>query len=135
MDNYGIECTGFDDLAKKIEELGMHIDIVAKDVLTAGGKGSVNAFKSCVPVSKRSNEQGHARDNVKLTRVKKNKNGRHQIQHTFKGDRSYLYMIDKGSRYMVAHPWRANANNAVNRVAYPIMRAKLEEIIDRELNK
>jgi HK97 gp10 family phage protein len=124
----------FDELIKQIELLGANTDAVAEAVLDAGVAPAKEAFRNNVPYdTERDNPQGHARDNIKVSKTKTSKYGTKYRVISFKGDRSYLYMVDAGTSQMPAKPWREKANRAAQAAARPAMAKELVNQLEKHL--
>lgn len=130
----GIDFSEFNQLVKQIENLGANMNAVAEAVLDAGTAPAKKAFKQNVPYDdKRDNPQGHARDNITVSKTKTSKYGTKYRLITFKGDRSYLYMLDAGTSKMPAKPWREKANRAAQAAARPAMERELISQLEKHL--
>jgi len=129
----GLDFSEFDELIKQIEGLGANMDEVAEAVLDAGEGPAKESFRDNVPLGDKPNPQGHARDNITVSKTKKSKYGTKYRLITFKGDRAYLYMVDVGTSKMAAKPWREKANRAAQAAARPKMEAELINQLEKHL--
>lgn len=130
---YGLDYSDFLKFAKDFEALGGDMDEIAVEVLEAGAEPAVQAYRAALPVGAKKNPQGHARDNVFIDKPQKSKRGTHYRVVRIKGDRRYLFMMDKGTSHMSPKPWRKKAENDVREAANPAMLEKLKEKINEKI--
>lgn len=124
----------FTELIKQFEELGADMDMVAEAVLNAGEGPAKEAYKNNIPYdSQERNPQGHAKDNITVTKTKTSKYGTKYRVISFKGNREYLYMLDAGTSKMAAKPWREKAYRAAQAAARPAMAQELINQIEKHL--
>lgn len=135
MANIGFDLSEFDNLIKQFEQMGGDVEELSQKVINSATRIGMEAYRSNVPFGKRPNSQGHARDNLKLSPLKKGKNGARYKVISFKGDRAYLYMLDNGTSKILPKPWREKAKYAVRNATLPIMRDTLIKEINKYLGE
>jgi len=132
---FDFDYSEFDDLIKQFESLGGDAEDIGKDIINSAVDVGATVYAQNVPLGDKDNLQGHAKDNIKKTTIKKGKNGWTYKLISFKGDRSYLYMIENGSSRYLPKPWIDKAKFAVRNATAPIMRDTLIKEIKKHLGE
>lgn len=132
---FGIDYSEFDALIKQVESLEEDSDEIAKRVIDAGVQAAFPKFVANVPTGDGANPQGRARDNVMISGLKNSKHGTKYRLISFRGDRSYLYMIDKGTSKIPAHPWLDKAKAEARHAAIDAMTEQLKQEIKNRVGE
>ena len=135
---------GWDELVDRVEQMGVNIKDIIDEAFAEETPHMKATMRSRTPRAADTtkdgkpyvNPQGHARDNVIVKSPRTSKFGTRYIVTTFSGDRSYLYIIDKGSSKQPAHPWIDLARENFETYVTPKVREKIadkmQKIIDGE---
>ena len=133
--DFGIDYSEFDALIQQVESLEEDADEIAKRVIDAGVQAALPKFVANVPTGDGANSQGRAKDNVTVSGLKTSKHGTKYKLVSFRGDRSYLYMIDKGTSKIPPHPWLDKAQAESRQAAVDAMSEQLKQEIKRRVGE
>ncbi|MBO5408883.1 MAG: hypothetical protein J6A61_05770 [Clostridia bacterium] len=133
--DFGIDYSEFDALIKQVEGLVEDTDEIAKSVIEAGIQAAQPKFIANVPVGDGANPQGRAKDNVTVSGLKTSKHGTKYRLISFRGDRSYLYMIDQGTSKLPPHPWLDKARAEAGQAAVNAMSERLKQEIKNRVGE
>lgn len=131
----GFDFSQFDVLINNFDIIKEEVkEIIEYAFEEAGGPG-VAEFKKHIPRSELDNPQGHAIDNIYLAGTYIGRSGIAYKKITFKGDRSYLYILDAGTSTTFPKPWRKKAYKAVRQVTDPIIANAIATQINERLGR
>lgn len=137
---FEFDYSAFNDLVKKVEELGLSEQEIAKAVLDSADSAAMEAYKANVPYGKPNANGTHARDHVSISKMGKSKNGNYYKvigAGKAKGAKidteefRYLFYVENGTSKMVARPFMDKAQAAVTAAALPKMKKTLEQEIEK----
>ena len=132
---FGIDYSEFDTLIKQVESLEEDTEDIAKRVIDAGVQAALPKFTANVPVGDGVNPQGRAKDNISVSGIKASKHGTKYKLISFRGDRSYLYMIDKGTSTIPPKPWLDKAQAEARQAAVVAMTEQLKKEIQNRVGE
>lgn len=132
---FGIDYSEFESLVKQVESLGEATNDIAKNVLYAGVQAALPKFTSNVPVGDGVNPQGRAIHNISVSGIKQSKHGTKYRLISFRGDRSYLYIIDQGTSKIPPHPWLEKAQAESRQAAVTAMTEQLKKEIHNRVGE
>lgn len=132
---FGIDYSEFDALIQQVESLADDTDEIAKMVINAGVQAALPKFTANVPTGDGVNPQGRAKDNVSVSGIKTSKHGTKYRLISFRGDRSYLYIIDKGTSQIPPKPWLDKAQVESRQAAVATMTEQLKREIQNRVGE
>lgn len=132
--------SGFDGFSQLLKELPPHVENqVLQNATIAAVKSAQPAIKAAAPVSAddrspSSKKFGRLKSNIRVSKLRRVKKGQKGARiHT--GKAFWGFLIEKGTRFMAAHPWFAPAWRAREENTLRVLGEEIGKGIEEKASK